>query len=430
MAPALLAAQNQPRGLDLGDRVAGLLAANQHRVPGARARSRRRTRRRTSSPRPRAVEVLARPDRLRRVAQEGRVEAGGALEQLLQPRARLALLLGARVLLLALELDPVAVGQRLDRVGEREPLLLLDELDHVAAHPAAEAVVELLLRVDRERRRALVVKRAQAGEAGARAAQVGVGGDDLDDVGGLLDPLDAVASEAAHDPSIRATRPAVARGPPAGAQDQIGEPDRDREDRAVPSRASDAERDQRSRQIERQLHRETGQEHTDPDPARPRVEPHPFRILAPGAPATLERLHDHADQRPADGDRDDVRRRVGRVQQQPRQEEVLGLAGSIGDEGGQRDTRKSGERELQRLAAQQAHDSQSAVRRRPRPTRPARRPGLPPCKRRRRRAPAAPSPRPRARRPAPGADRPDPARRVSGAQSPFRGATPPAAPGA
>ena len=99
--------------------------------------------------------------------------------------------------LLALELDPVAVGQQLDRLGEPEPLLLLDELDHVAADPAAEAVVELLLRVDRERRRALLVERAEPDLARAPAPQVGVGGDDLDDVGGLLDPLEALGVRSA-----------------------------------------------------------------------------------------------------------------------------------------------------------------------------------------------------------------------------------------
>ena len=149
---------------------------------------------------PAAGQVVARLRRLRRVAQEGRVEARRALEQLGQPRALLARLLGPRILGLALELDPVAVGQRLHRVGEREPLLLLDELDHVAPHPAAEAVVELLRRVDRERGRALVVKRAEAGEPVAGAAQVGVRRDHLDDVRGLLDPLDRSRREQRHQP--------------------------------------------------------------------------------------------------------------------------------------------------------------------------------------------------------------------------------------
>ena len=111
---------------------------------------------------------------------------------LLAPRLR------PRVLLLALQLDPVAVGEQLDRLGEAEPLLLLDELDRVAADPAAEAVVELLLRVDREGRRALLVERAEADPAGALAAQVGVGGDDLDDVDRLLDPLEALGGDQRH----------------------------------------------------------------------------------------------------------------------------------------------------------------------------------------------------------------------------------------
>src|SRR5680860_837239 len=68
--------------------------------------------------------------------------------------------LSLRILFLALQLDPVAVGEQLHCLGEAEPLLLFDELDRVAAHPAAEAVVELLLRVDREGRRALLVEGA------------------------------------------------------------------------------------------------------------------------------------------------------------------------------------------------------------------------------------------------------------------------------
>ena len=106
--------------------------------------------------------------------------------------------LGLRVLALALELDPVAVGQQLDRLGEPEPLLLLDEFDRVAPDPAPEAVVELLLRVDRERRCPLLVERAEADHPRPLAFEVGVGGDDLDDVGGLLDPLEAVGGDQRH----------------------------------------------------------------------------------------------------------------------------------------------------------------------------------------------------------------------------------------
>ena len=197
MAIALLALQNQPGGLDLLDRVARLLTSHQDRIPRTR---------RTADPelgqnlvaQPALGEVGPCSACLRRISQEARVEARGALQQLGQPCPSPTLILEPGVLLLAVELDAVAVGQRLDRLGEPQRLLLLDELDHVAPDPAPEAVVELLLGVDRERRRALVVKRAQAREPGPRAPQVGVGRDDLDDVRRLLDPLDAGPREPAH----------------------------------------------------------------------------------------------------------------------------------------------------------------------------------------------------------------------------------------
>ena len=75
---------------------------------------------------------------------------------------------GLRVLRLALELHAGAVGERLQRGAEVEPLGLHHELEDVAALAAAEAVVELLDRVDAERRRALVVERAQPGVAPLR----------------------------------------------------------------------------------------------------------------------------------------------------------------------------------------------------------------------------------------------------------------------
>src|SRR5262249_18299401 len=94
------------------------------------------------------------------------------------------------------------IGQPLDRLGEPQALLFLDELDRVAADPAAKAVVELFLRIDREGRRALLVKRAEPHPARALAAEVGVGRDHLDDVGRLLDPLPALGRDQRHsDPS-------------------------------------------------------------------------------------------------------------------------------------------------------------------------------------------------------------------------------------
>jgi hypothetical protein len=126
------------------------------------------------------------------------VVASGALEQVPEPCPSPASLLGLRIRTLALDLDAVSLPERLDGLREAEPLLLLDEPEHVSPGLASEAVVELLARIDRERRRPLLVERAQARVALTRAAQVRVRRDDLDDVGGVLDALDRLVSELAQ----------------------------------------------------------------------------------------------------------------------------------------------------------------------------------------------------------------------------------------
>jgi hypothetical protein len=59
-------------------------------------------------------------------------------------------------------------------------------------------VVELVLGVHGERRRALIVERAEPRPAGADAAQVRARADHLDHVDGLLDALDRVAGVERH----------------------------------------------------------------------------------------------------------------------------------------------------------------------------------------------------------------------------------------
>ena len=85
---------------------------------------------------------------------------------------------------------PYRVGEELDRAREVERLGLLYEADRVTALAAAEAVVELLLDVDRERRRALVMERAQPDHPAAGTPQLGASPDQLDHVHGVLDALD------------------------------------------------------------------------------------------------------------------------------------------------------------------------------------------------------------------------------------------------
>src|SRR5262249_42236205 len=132
---------------------------------------------------PAALEVGARRLAARRLPEVALVERGRLLEQreqALAPAARGVLL---RRRLLVLERDAEALGQPLHRLREVELFRLLHELDHVAARPAAEAVVELVRRVDGEARRLLVVERTEAGPPGARAPELGPRRDDLDHVG-------------------------------------------------------------------------------------------------------------------------------------------------------------------------------------------------------------------------------------------------------
>ena len=92
-----------------------------------------------------------------------RVELLGELVRLQQPLplADVAARTGVSPLLVS-ELDAGLVGQPLDRLGERDAFDLAQELDGIAADPAPEAVVVALRGPDVERRRLLVVERAQA----------------------------------------------------------------------------------------------------------------------------------------------------------------------------------------------------------------------------------------------------------------------------
>ena len=160
-SPPLVALLDQADRVHLLDPEARPLAGDEDLVPGARREADAEVLQRLLGE-PALGQVLARLAGLLRLPEVVRVVGGAAFQQLLQALAALPCGLRPRVLLLALQLDPVAVGERLDRLGEPEPLLLHHEAEDVARHPAAEAVVELVLGVDREGRRALVVERAEA----------------------------------------------------------------------------------------------------------------------------------------------------------------------------------------------------------------------------------------------------------------------------
>jgi hypothetical protein len=98
---------------------------------------------------------------------------------------------------LARHLEARARGQVLDGLDEAEVVVLHDEAERGAVRPAAEAVIELLVGADRERRGLLVVERAAGLVFPAGALQLHAAADHLDDVGARDEFVDEVLRDAA-----------------------------------------------------------------------------------------------------------------------------------------------------------------------------------------------------------------------------------------
>src|SRR5256886_16180600 len=126
------------------------------------------------------------------------VERGRRVEHRVEalPVPALRVLLGRSLLILERNVEPLR--EPLNRSDEVDALGLLDERDRVAAALAAEAVVGAFLGTDGERRRPLVVERAEPGEARARSLQLRPAGNDLDNIGGGLDGLDRGIGDPRH----------------------------------------------------------------------------------------------------------------------------------------------------------------------------------------------------------------------------------------
>src|SRR6266511_2068507 len=135
-------------------------------------------------------EVVASKRACLRVPEIALVERGGCVEEFEQAFAVAATGVLLRRRLLVLDLDVEAVGKPLDRAGEVKLLRVAHERDQVPLRAAAEAVVELVRRVDREARRPFLVERATAEIARPGLAQLRSRGDDRDHVGCNLDFLD------------------------------------------------------------------------------------------------------------------------------------------------------------------------------------------------------------------------------------------------
>src|SRR5439155_24280733 len=154
-------------------------------------------------------EVRPRRLSLRRIPEVALVELRGVREQVAQPLLAPPPLLVLGRALLVLELDAVAIGQRLDGLGKVESFRLADEGDEVAALAAAEAVEELVGGVHGEARRPLLVERAAAGPARPDAAERRSCRDDLDHVGGRDHLLDRGLLDQCHARAKRSVIPAT-----------------------------------------------------------------------------------------------------------------------------------------------------------------------------------------------------------------------------
>ena len=97
--------------------------------------------------------------------------------------------------------DPDLAGQKLDRPGEVQPLGFAGKVDGVALGLTAEAVVDALLGVHGERGGLLPVKRAESHPLGALLLELGVFGDEADDVS-LVPHAPYVVVHDAHRPNV------------------------------------------------------------------------------------------------------------------------------------------------------------------------------------------------------------------------------------
>ncbi len=154
-------------------------------------------------------QVLTRLGAGGRVPEVALIEGGRLLEEREQARAALALRLGLRRCLFVRERNAVALREPLDRAGEVEPLGLLHERDEVALHLAAEAVEELVHRVDGEARRPLLVEGAASRPARPDLSQLGTGADHLDHVRRSLHLVDRGLGDYGHASAKRSVMPAM-----------------------------------------------------------------------------------------------------------------------------------------------------------------------------------------------------------------------------
>ena len=113
--------------------------------------------------------------------------------------------------------DPDLAGQKLDGPGEVQPLGFAGEVNGVAFGLTAEAVVDALFGVHRERGGLLPVERAEPHPLGTLLLELGVLGDEPDDVGRVPYAPYVVVHDA-HQPNVPPASQRLSGNPAAVGQ--------------------------------------------------------------------------------------------------------------------------------------------------------------------------------------------------------------------
>ncbi|MNP09559.1 hypothetical protein D3C76_1016710 [compost metagenome] len=136
----------------------------------------------------------------RRMAFQGlAIEIGGGRKQRVQRRiGGLARLVRAPAFFPG-DFHPGGLGQFFDSLGEVQVVVVHDEAEGIAASAAAEAVVELLVGADAERRRFLFMERAAGRVVLARFLHLQARADHVDDVGAVQEVVNkALGNQPGH----------------------------------------------------------------------------------------------------------------------------------------------------------------------------------------------------------------------------------------
>jgi len=146
-----------------------------------------------------ALEVIHRSLARRMALERLAVEVGGGGEQRIQRRVGWLPRFVRAAAFFAGDFHASGFGQVLDSLGEIQVVVVHEKAEGIAAGAAAEAVIELLVGADAERRGFLFVERAAGGVVLAGLFQLHARADHVDDVGAVQEVVNkALGNQPGH----------------------------------------------------------------------------------------------------------------------------------------------------------------------------------------------------------------------------------------